>query len=214
MRQAETSQTERPHLGPLPPQAGEGESGALHVFLVFLRLGLTSFGGPVAHLGFFRTAFVERRRWLTAAAYADLVALCQFLPGPASSQVGIAIGHIRAGLAGAFAAWVAFTAPSVLRLWGFARGADLWQGPVGQGALRGLKDTRVPMYIACFGYWVVGFPLAALLGFWVGWGGVGIWLGLAAGLAMAAALLYRRVQRQLGTLPSPAAPPPAVLATA
>ena len=85
---------------------------------------------------------------------------------------------------------------------------------VAMGCLRGLKDTRVPMYIACFGYWVVGFPLAALLGFWVGWGGVGIWLGLAAGLAMAAALLYRRVQRQLGTLPSPAAPPPAVLATA
>ncbi|MCD0161418.1 chromate transporter, partial [Deinococcus sp. 6YEL10] len=76
----------------------------LDVFLIFLRLGLTSFGGPVAHLGYFRTEFVERRRWLDEAAYADLVALCQFLPGPASSQVGMALGISRAGLWGALAA--------------------------------------------------------------------------------------------------------------
>jgi len=82
------------------------------VFAAFLRLGLTSFGGPVAHLGFFRSEFVERRRWLDDAAYADLVALCQLLPGPASSQVGFALGYLRAGLPGALAAWAAFTLPS------------------------------------------------------------------------------------------------------
>ncbi len=84
----------------------------LIVLLTFLRLGLTSFGGPVAHLGFFREAFVVRRRWLDEFAYADLVALCQFLPGPASSQVGIGIGLAKAGLPGAFAAWLGFTLPS------------------------------------------------------------------------------------------------------
>ena len=73
---------------------------------VFLRLGLTSFGGPVAHLGYFRAEFVERRRWLDEPAFADIVALCQFLPGPASSQVGISLGILRAGLPGAFAAWL------------------------------------------------------------------------------------------------------------
>ena len=83
-------------------------------FVVFLKLGLTSFGGPVAHLGFFREECVARRKWVTEAAYADLVALCQFLPGPASSQVGFALGYIRAGLRGAFAAWLAFTLPSAL----------------------------------------------------------------------------------------------------
>lgn len=109
------------------------------VFVAFLGLGLTSFGGPVAHLGYFRQAFVVRRRWLDEIVYADLVALCQFLPGPASSQVGIAIGRMRAGLAGALAAWIAFTTPSVILLWLFALGARLWQGPMAQGALHGLK---------------------------------------------------------------------------
>lgn len=111
----------------------------LDVFFTFLGLGLTSFGGPVAHLGYFRDIAVVRRRWLSEADYADLVALCQFLPGPASSQVGIAIGHLRAGVAGAIAAWVAFTLPSVLLLYAVALGAGLWQGPVAQGALHGLK---------------------------------------------------------------------------
>src|SRR5258708_18517616 len=108
------------------------------VLAVFLRLGLTSFGGPVAHLGYFRTEFVQRRRWLDDATYADLVALCQFLPGPASSQVGIAVGLLRAGYAGALAAWVGFTLPSALLmlLVGYGVGAfDL----AGSGALRGLK---------------------------------------------------------------------------
>ena len=86
----------------------------LEVLWLFLRLGLTSFGGPVAHIGYFRDEFVARRRWLSDADYAALVALCQFLPGPASSQVGMALGLKRAGLAGMLAAWCGFTLPSVL----------------------------------------------------------------------------------------------------
>src|SRR6267154_6594801 len=88
----------------------------LEVLAAFTRLGLTSFGGPVAHLGYFREEFVNRRRWLDDASYADLVALCQFLPGPASSQVGIAVGLSRAGYAGALAAWIGFTLPSALAM--------------------------------------------------------------------------------------------------
>src|SRR5437764_79736 len=87
---------------------------AIEVFLVALRLGLTSFGGPVAHLGYFREEYVVRRRWLDERAYLDLVALCQFLPGPASSQVGIAIGSMRAGWLGGVLAWVGFTGPSAI----------------------------------------------------------------------------------------------------
>lgn len=109
------------------------------VFLAFLSLGVTSFGGPVAHLGYFRTEFVERRRWLDDAAYADLVALCQFLPGPASSQVGMGLGKLRAGYPGAIAAFIGFTLPSVLLLLAFAYGATSLTGPIAQGALHGLK---------------------------------------------------------------------------
>ncbi|WP_417309361.1 chromate efflux transporter [Devosia sp.] len=109
------------------------------VFLAFLKLGLTSFGGPVAHIGFFRSEFVGRRKWLDEPAYADLVALCQFMPGPASSQVGIAIGKLRAGYPGAFAAWVAFTLPSVVALLLVAFGAASLSGPIAEGALHGLK---------------------------------------------------------------------------
>lgn len=115
----------------------------LDVFLIFLRLGLTSFGGPVAHLGYFRTEFVERRRWLDEAAYADLVALCQFLPGPASSQVGMALGLSRAGLWGALAAWAGFTLPSAALLVAFAFVVGT-AGDVGDaGWLRGLKIVAV-----------------------------------------------------------------------
>ncbi len=109
------------------------------VFLAFLSLGCTSFGGPVAHLGYFRTEFVERRKWLDDAAYADLVALCQFLPGPASSQVGMALGKLRAGYPGAVAAFIAFTLPSVLLLLAVACGATALAGPHAEGALHGLK---------------------------------------------------------------------------
>lgn len=107
------------------------------VFVAFLRLGLTSFGGPVAHLGFFRAEFVERRRWVSDAAYADLVALCQFLPGPASSQVGFALGYLRAGLAGALAAWAAFTLPSAALMIACAYGVAAVTP--GAGWLQGLK---------------------------------------------------------------------------
>lgn len=113
------------------------------VFLIFLRLGLTSFGGPVAHLGYFRTEFVERRRWLGEAAYADLVALCQFLPGPASSQVGFALGLMRAGYAGALAAWAGFTLPSALALIALALGIAHAGDAVPAGALHGLKVVAV-----------------------------------------------------------------------
>lgn len=109
----------------------------------FLKLGVTSFGGPVAHLGFFRAEFVERRRWLDDRSYADLVALCQFLPGPASSQVGFAVGLLRAGPLGALAAFVAFTLPSALLMVAFAFGAALFRGPVGEGLLDGLKIVAV-----------------------------------------------------------------------
>ena len=98
-------------------EASTGEpTSVITVFLAFLRLGFTSFGGPVAHIGYFHDEFVVRRKWFDERAYADLVALCQFLPGPASSQVGIGIGLSRAGLPGALAAWIAFTTPSALAL--------------------------------------------------------------------------------------------------
>ena len=113
------------------------------VFLIFLRLGLTSFGGPVAHLGYFRDEFVIRRKWLTENSYADLIALCQFLPGPASSQVGIAIGLSRAGYAGALAAWTGFTLPSAIVLMLFAIGISSYGDIVPLGVLHGLKIAAV-----------------------------------------------------------------------
>ncbi|MBI1736583.1 MAG: chromate efflux transporter [Candidatus Rokubacteria bacterium] len=114
----------------------------LEVFAVALRLGLTSFGGPVAHLGYFRDEYVARRKWLDEATYADLVALCQFLPGPASSQVGMAIGLRRAGLPGAIAAWLGFTLPSAIALVAFAYGLRA-VGPRDAGWLHGLKIVAV-----------------------------------------------------------------------
>ena len=113
------------------------------VFLIFLRLGLTSFGGPVAHLGYFRDEFVIRRKWLTENSYADLIALCQFLPGPASSQVGIAIGLSRAGYAGARAARTGFTLPSAIVLMLFAIGISSYGDIVPLGVLHGLKVAAV-----------------------------------------------------------------------
>ncbi|MDO5630376.1 MAG: chromate efflux transporter [Paracoccus sp. (in: a-proteobacteria)] len=126
-----------------PAYANRTRGTAPEVFAAFLKLGLTAFGGPVAHLGYFRDEFVTRRQWLSDPAYADLVALCQFLPGPASSQVGFALGLTRAGWAGAAAAFVAFTLPSALLLMSFALWAAWLSGPVGQGALHGLKIAAV-----------------------------------------------------------------------
>jgi len=121
---------------------GVGSAG--EVFAAFLKLGLTSFGGPIAHLGYFRNEFVERRKWLDEKSYADLVALCQFLPGPASSQVGFTLGIQRGnGLLGGLAAWFAFTAPSALILFAFAMGVAAFTGPVAEGFLHGLKLVAV-----------------------------------------------------------------------
>lgn len=119
------------------------QDGVLSVFLVFLKLGLTSFGGPIAHLGYFREEFVHRRRWLSARSYGDLVALCQFLPGPASSQVGMALGLMRRGYAGALAAWAGFTLPSAFVLILFALGLSHHATFIPPGALHGLKVVAV-----------------------------------------------------------------------
>lgn len=116
---------------------------AREVFCVFLKLGLTSFGGPIAHLGYFRQEFVQRRTWLSDAAYADLVALCQFLPGPASSQVGFTLGLMRAGWGGALAAFAGFTLPSALFLTALALVAGGLQGPLAEGMVDGLKIVAV-----------------------------------------------------------------------
>ncbi|HXQ50431.1 MAG TPA: chromate efflux transporter [Stellaceae bacterium] len=118
-------------------------SSFVTVFLAFMRLGLTSFGGPVAHLGYFRAEFVARRKWLDEASYVDIVALCQFLPGPASSQVALSLGIMRAGLPGALAAWLGFSMPSALALIAFAYGLGA-VGDIGQAAwLHGLKIVAV-----------------------------------------------------------------------
>ena len=116
---------------------------ALEVLRLFFRMGLRSFGGPVAHLGYFRQEFVERRQWLDDATYTDLVALCQFLPGPGSSQVGFSIGLMRAGYLGGLAAWTGFTLPSAIALTIFAYSARMQMGSVGTGLLHGLKLAAV-----------------------------------------------------------------------
>ena len=120
------------------PQSGNW----VEVFAAFLRLGLTSFGGPVAHLGYFREEFVVRRCWLDERAFVDLVALCQFLPGPASSEVGIGIGLSRASYAGALAAWTGFTLPSAIAMVLFALGTNKFSGIIGSGSAAWAEDCR------------------------------------------------------------------------
>ncbi|WP_414474652.1 chromate efflux transporter [Microvirga sp. M2] len=132
------NQHEAPRVTSTVPSGHAGE-----VFRAFLKLGLTSFGGPVAHLGYFHDEFVVRRRWFDERAYADLVALCQFLPGPASSQVGMAIGLSRAGYLGALAAWTAFTLPSAIALVLFAFSVGFLGQALGSGWLHGLKVAAV-----------------------------------------------------------------------
>lgn len=134
------------------PQSGTPSSAlpttrisAVSVFKVFLKLGLTSFGGPIAHLGYFREEFVNRRKWITDQAYADLVALCQFTPGPASSKVGIGIGLSQAGLPGALAAWLAFTAPSALALILFGFGIIALGNRMDLAWLHGLVVVAAPV---------------------------------------------------------------------
>jgi chromate transporter len=131
------------------PGAGACQIREMHpgspaaILRAFLKLGVTSFGGPIAHLGYFRDEFVARRRWLTDAAFTDLVALCQFLPGPASSQVGFAIGLGRGGWLGGLAAWAGFTLPSAAALILLAWGAPALEGRWGLGLLHGLKIVAV-----------------------------------------------------------------------
>jgi chromate transporter len=126
------------HEQPHKPQGSPRE-----VLAAFSKLGMTCFGGPIAHLGYFREEFVVRRKWLDEGAYADLVALCQFLPGPASSQVGFAIGLLRAGYLGGLAAFTGFTLPSAIVLVLFAYGSRAFQGTIGGGLLHGLKLVAV-----------------------------------------------------------------------
>ncbi|MGJ5132189.1 chromate efflux transporter [Bradyrhizobium oligotrophicum] len=126
-----------------PADHGGRSESPLEVLRIFFTLGLTCFGGPIAHIGYFRDEFVVRRKWIDEHAYADLVGLCQFLPGPASSQVGFSIGLMRAGYLGALAAWTGFTLPSAAMLVLFAYGAGRLSGPIGSGLLHGLKLTAV-----------------------------------------------------------------------
>ncbi|MCS5724250.1 chromate transporter, partial [Herbiconiux sp. CPCC 203406] len=134
----------RPTPAPAPPPGVEAGRGTVReVFAAFLLLGVTSFGGPIAHLGYFRAELVGRRRWVSDAEYSDLVALSQFLPGPASSQVGFGLGLHRAGPLGALAAFLAFTLPSAVLLLAFAAGAAVFGGVVGGGILAGLTIAAV-----------------------------------------------------------------------
>ena len=141
------------------PDAPAPTTSVMSVFLIFLRLGLTSFGGPIAHFGFFRTEFVERRQWLQAQAYADLVALCQFLPGPASSQVGIGLGYLRCGWWGAIAAWAGFTLPSALALAAVGLLVARFGAGVDAGWLHGLKLVTVAVVAQAL--WGMGTSLCA-----------------------------------------------------
>lgn len=118
---------------------------ATEVFIAFLRLGLTSFGGPVAHLGYFHQALIVRRRWLDEQSYADIVGLCQFLPGPASSQVGIVIGLAKAGWQGAVAAWLGFTLPSAVVMTLIGLGLSHFRADIPAGLLHGLILVAVPV---------------------------------------------------------------------
>ncbi|CAM3226037.1 chromate efflux transporter [Sphingomonas zeae] len=188
------------------------------VFLAFLKLGLTSFGGPIAHLGYFRDELVLRRKWVSEDAYAELVALCQFLPGPASSQTGFVLGLARAGPLGAIAAWTAFTLPSALLMLAVASGASRLQGGVAAAAIHGLK--LVAIVIVAQAVWgmarsltpdlrrvTIAVAAALVLGLWGGATGqvAAIVIGGVAGLFLCRDLaaspaegLPTRVSRRVG----------------
>lgn len=172
-------------------------SSTWSVFLTFLRLGLTSFGGPIAHLGYFRTEFVDRKKWLRGEEYADLVSLCQFLPGPASSQVGIAVGLKRAGLPGALAAWTGFTLPSAIALAAFAWGLA---SQVPDGVLHGLMLVAVAVVAqalwqmaktACRGPQEIAIALAALAASLL-WRAAWVQISVVAAGLIIGWLLFRR----------------------
>ena len=178
-------------------QAPGPHSSLAEVFRVFLRLGLTSFGGPIAHLGYYRTEFVEHRKWLDEKTYADLVALSQFLPGPASTKVGIAVGFFRAGYPGALIAWAGFTLPSAIALVLFAYGVATFGDALGGGWLHGLKVVAVAVVAqAVLGMMrslapdreratVAVIAAAIVLAFPTAWGQIGaIILGCIAGVTV------------------------------
>ena len=176
---------ERVASKPAAHEAAPAEHGScLEVFLAFLRLGLTAFGGPVAHLAYFREEFVDRRRWLDDYAFSDLVALCQFLPGPASSQVGMALGLRRAGWAGMLAAWLAFTLPSALAMLLLGLGLARIGGLPGMAAVHGLKVAAVAVIAQAV--WGMGRSLCPDRP--------------RAGLAMAAALITVALPTTLGQI--------------
>lgn len=128
---------------PSPVQPQSPVPAWIEILLVFLRLGCTSFGGPIAHLGYFQRELIDRRAWCTQDTYAEVIALAQSLPGPASSQTGFALGLLRGGLPGAFAAWLGFTLPSALLMFAFAFGHTLFTGPIALRALHGLELVAV-----------------------------------------------------------------------
>ena len=180
------------------------------IFTVFLKLGLTSFGGPVAHLGYFREAIVEKKKWLSDSAYADLVALCQFIPGPGSSQVGLGIGLTAGGFRGALAAWLGFTLPSALAM--AALGIYVKSATIPPGTLAGLKILAVAVVAhAVLGMakslcaeaktaTLAGLALAAMLIFPAAW----VQLAAIAGTAALGALILRpNTKDKADSLPAP-----------
>lgn len=184
------------------------KDSAWQVFLIFLRLGCTSFGGPIAHLGYFRQAFVARRQWLDEPAYAELVALCQLLPGPTSSQVGMALGLGRAGGWGLLAAWLGFTLPSALLLIFFALGLAHYPGLADSAAVHGLKIFAVA--VVAQAVWSMGRSLCSdtprrLLALVAA--GLALWLPGSAGqlLGLGLAALVGRLAL------APTATPPALV---
>ena len=156
----DTADKERNDAIALATDTRAERGSSLEVLFAFLKLGVTCFGGPIAHIGYFREEFVVRRKWIGEHAYADLVGLCQFLPGPASSQVAFSIGLMRAGYRGALAAWAGFTLPSAIVLVLFAYGAGALSGPAGIGLLHGLNSPYrilTPVYFS-FGPMNISLP--------------------------------------------------------
>ena len=183
-----------------PPAAAPCTARAWEVFVVFLRLGLTSFVGPIAHLGYFRNELVQRRQWLSEHGYADLVALCQFLPGPASSQVGMALGLMRAGVPGALAAWLGFTLPSALALALLGLGMAAGHAVLPPAAVHGLKIVAVA--VVAQAVWGMARNLCVGRARWtlmalsccavLAWPGVGAQIGVIVAAAAAGWWLGRR----------------------
>lgn len=140
---SDLTKNNQPVIEQLPKSARNGDVGLWQIFLIFLRLGLTSFGGPVAHISYFREEFVVRRKWLSDARYADLVALCQFAPGPASSQVGMGIGMVLGGVRGSLVAWLGFTMPSAIVLAALGMSFVGFDLTTVEGVIWGLKLVAV-----------------------------------------------------------------------